>query len=133
MPEQVKELYYVKDGALYHKGPGRVYVREIDKANLYPQPVARKIAQLYGCTMSHYFAEIQERILDHQLAINELQALRSDITQGMITYERPSDDLVALWDMGADIRAMPEGPLKSQLLKILEEHMAAACQEARQG
>ena len=68
MPEQVKELYYVKDGALYHKGPGRVYVREIDKANLYPQPVARKIAQL-----------------------------------------------------------------KSQLLKILEEHMAAACQEARQG
>ena len=117
-----KELYYVKQGALYHKGPGRAYVREIDKAGLYPLPVARKIAEAYGCTVHHYTEELSLRISECQGRIRDLAAIRAGIARGEITYERPAEGLMPLWAMGDEIRAMPEGALKRGLLGLLAEH-----------
>lgn len=116
-----KELYYVKQGALYHKGPGRAYVREIDKAGLYPLPVARKIAEAYGCTVHHYTEELSLRISECQGRIRDLAAIRAGIARGEITYERPAEGLVSLWEMGDEIRGMQDCPLKGKLVGILED------------
>lgn len=118
MPEG---LCYVTRRESYHKG-GLLWDHKIRSAELYPAPVAQKIAQIHRAEVVNALQHIQDLIREHQEIINMLHGLAVEIRTGARTYMRIPDQLVSFYDLREEVLAMPESALKTYLLRELEAH-----------
>lgn len=113
-------MCYVVKNESYHKGPGRIWDHDIASAALYPVPVAQKIAQIYRGQVVDALQHIQDLVRTHNEALGRLHGLAVEIRTGARTYVKVQPSLVSLFDLGDEVRAMPESPLRAYLVKELE-------------
>lgn len=125
-------LCYVMKNGSYHKG-GLFWDHSIRSAELYPVPVAKKIAQIHHAQVVDALQHIQDLIREHQGVINMLHGLAVEIRTGARTYMRIPDQLVSFFDLQDEIRSMPEGGLKRYLISQLKPEGELSCDGQGEG
>ncbi len=118
------DLFFVTRNGIYHKGPGITLTHHVEEAGLYPEQVARKIADRYPRADITPAIEHMHNLIDRQQErLETLLTLRTDILSGKRTFIKPgaTEQLVSLWEMEDEIREMPGCKLKGFLLDLLED------------
>jgi len=126
MPDKAsKTRFFVLVSGRYYAGPGPVYTSTVLHALPLTHEAAAKVVQQHrkGAIVVPALDHVQHKIDQAGREVQRLIDLK-DVIRNYPDQLTLGDEPVSIFEMGDEIRAMPESPVKPVLLKLLSDHAA---------